>query len=208
VVEWMANNLMTTYKVKDCFDVMEQKVTNNIRECMHMGGIAPGPDSGKRIPTKWKRCKKKGTREKKAGKRDKKSAKSEKKKKEPRKKKTKALPGKEKEPPTMGKEKEPPKKVKQAPTKGKVKDTPLSNAQKYYNMLREATKDDPALFSFVAKYNNLCGDDKTDLPRCYHAIKELSRSSLAEIWKAHHLEDPESALSNFPPIRGPPRCVW
>ena len=39
------------------------------------------------------------------------------------------------------------------------------------------------------------------MPRCYHAIKGLSRSSLAEIWKAHHLEDPESALQDSPPIR-------
>ena len=165
VVEWMAGNLMTTYKVNDFFDVFEQKVTDNIPECMRMADIAPGPDSGKRIPTKQTR-----QNEKKAGKRDKKAAKSEKKKKEPRKKKTKTLPEKEKEPPTKG---------KQAPTK--AKDATLSEAQKYYIMLREATKDDPVLFLFVAKYNSLCGDDKTDVPRCHYVIKELSRSSLTEI---------------------------
>jgi hypothetical protein len=66
---------MTTYKVKDFFDVIEQKVTDNIRECMRMAGIVPGPDSGKRKPTKWKKPKK-------AGKSKKKTANREKKKKE------------------------------------------------------------------------------------------------------------------------------
>ena len=108
---------------------------------MRNTGIAPGPESGKKIPTKRKRQKKEVTSEKKAGKRDKKAAKSEKKKKEPRKEKTKTVPGNETVTP------EPPTKGKQAPTKAKdPKDPTLSEAQKYYNILRETTKDDPALF--------------------------------------------------------------
>jgi hypothetical protein len=73
-IEWMAGNLMSTHKVKNFFDLIDEKVADNIQTCMRMAGIVPGPDAGKRKPTKpkWKRKQQRAKRKQQRAKRQRK----------------------------------------------------------------------------------------------------------------------------------------
>jgi hypothetical protein len=55
VLQWIADNLMETYKVKGLDDATDERVHLNIEACMCKDGIAPGPNAGKRIKKKQSR---------------------------------------------------------------------------------------------------------------------------------------------------------